>query len=105
MAGRDRGAQAFAWVTRRQSSVAGMTDEQVVAMQKRQGAGSKVTHWIFGTVPPGVAANDQVIPGPGAPGGPGGEIPVRVYRAAAGPRPAARPRAPGFPAGGCAAAL
>jgi acetyl esterase len=81
----DLRARAFAWLTRRQGSVAGMTDEQVVAMQKRTMPESAVTNWIFGTMPPGVTATDQVIPGPG------GDIPVRVYRASSGPELAERP--------------
>jgi len=70
----DLRARAFAWLTRRQGSVAGLTDEQVLALQKREMPDSKVTNWIFGTVPPGIAAADRTIPGPD------GEIPVRVYR-------------------------
>jgi acetyl esterase len=93
MARMDLRAQAFAWVTRRTGSVGGMTNEQVIAIQKRQMPDSKVTNWIFGTAPPGVAANDQVIPGPG------GDIPVRVYRAGAGPA-AARPLVLYFHGGG-----
>jgi acetyl esterase len=76
MARMDLRARAFGWLTRRQGSVAGMTDEQVIALQKREMPDSKVTNWIFGTVPPGVVMNDRTIPGPG------GEIPVRLYRAA-----------------------
>jgi acetyl esterase len=90
----DLRAQAFAWLTRRTGSVAGMTDEQVIAMQKRSMPDSKVSNWIFGTVPPGVVAKDQVIPGPG------GDIPIRVYRAAAGPDPATRPLVLYFHGGG-----
>ena len=94
MARMDLRAQAFAWLTRRQGSVARMTDEQVVALQKRQMPDSKVTSWIFGTTPPGVAARDQVIPGPG------GDIPVRVYRGPAGPDPDRRPLVLYFHGGG-----
>ncbi|HEY6787349.1 MAG TPA: alpha/beta hydrolase, partial [Trebonia sp.] len=93
MARMDLRAQAFAWLTRRTGSVAGMTDERVIAIQKRSMPDSKVSNWIFGTVPPGVAANDQVIPGPG------GNIPVRVYRAGSGPA-AARPLVLYFHGGG-----
>ena len=59
MARMDLRARAFAWLTRRQGSVAGMTDEQVIALQKREMPDSKVTNWIFGTVPPGV--NDAEV--------------------------------------------
>jgi acetyl esterase len=79
MARMDLRARAFAWMTRRQGSVAGLTDDQVIALQKREMPDSKVTNWIFGTVPPGVVASDQTIPGPG------GEIPVRLYRGPGGP--------------------
>jgi acetyl esterase len=90
----DLRARAFAWLTRRQGSVARMTDEQVVALQKRQMPDSKVTSWIFGATPPSVAAGDQVIPGPG------GDIPVRVYRGASGPDPDRRPLVLYFHGGG-----
>jgi acetyl esterase len=93
----DLRARAFAWLTRRQGSVAGMTDEQVVAMQQRKMPDSPVTNWIFGATPPGVAVQDQAIPGPG---GSGGGITVRVYRAGPGPDPATRPLVLYFHGGG-----
>jgi acetyl esterase len=96
MARMDRRAIAFAWVTRRTGSVAGKTNEQVLALQGRKMPDSPVTNWIFGTKPPGVTAKDQLIPGPG------GEIPVRVYRAGQGPDPAARPLVLYFHGGGFA---
>jgi acetyl esterase len=95
----DLRAQAFAWLTRRTGSVAGMTDEQVIAIQKRSMPDWKVSNWIFGTVPPGVAANDQVIPGPGG-NGEGERVTVRVYRAGSGPAAAARPLVLYFHGGG-----
>ena len=85
MARMDLRAQAFAWLTRRQGSVAGKTDEEIIALQKREMPDSRMTNWIFGTAPSGVAMRDQVIPGPQ------GDIPVRVYRA--GPGPGRRDRA------------
>jgi acetyl esterase/lipase len=94
MARMDLRAQAFAWVTRRTGSVGGMTNEQVIAIQKRQMPDSPVTNWIFGTTPPGVQAKDQTIPGPG------GDVPVRVYRADHGPAPATRPLVLYFHGGG-----
>jgi acetyl esterase/lipase len=96
MARMDVRAQAFAWVTRRRGSVAGMTDEQVIAMQQQGMPDSKVTDWIFGAVPRGVRHADQAIQGPG------GDIPVRVYRAAAGPPPGTRPLVLYFHGGGFA---
>jgi acetyl esterase/lipase len=95
MARMDLRAQAFAWVTRRTGSVAGKTTEQVIALQKREMPDSKVTNWIFGAMPAGVQARDQVIPGPD-----GGDLPVRVYRAEAGPDPATRPLVLYFHGGG-----
>jgi len=95
MARMDLRAQAFAWVTRRTGSVGGMSDEQVIAIQKRQMPDSKVTNWIFGATPAGVQAKDQVIPGPD-----GGDLPVRIYRAEAGPDPATRPLVLYFHGGG-----
>jgi acetyl esterase/lipase len=94
MARMDLRARAFASLTRRQGSVAGMTDEQVVELQKRDMPDSRVTNWIFGTAPAGVTRGDQVIPGPG------GDIPVRVYRAEPGPAPAIRPLVLYFHGGG-----
>jgi acetyl esterase len=90
----DLRAQAFAWLARRTGSVAGMTDEQVIAIQKRSMPDSRVSNWILGTMPPGVRATDQVIPGPG------GDIPIRIYRPAAGPDPATRPLVLYFHGGG-----
>jgi len=95
MARMDLRAQAFAWVTRRTGSVGKMSDEQVIAIQKRQMPDSKVTNWIFGATPAGVQATDQVIPGPD-----GGDLPVRIYRAQSGPDPATRPLVLYFHGGG-----
>jgi acetyl esterase len=90
----DLRAQAFAWLTRRQGSVAGKTDEEIIALQKREMPDSRMTNWIFGTAPSGVAMRDQVIPGPQ------GNIPVRVYRAGPGPAPDVRPLVIYFHGGG-----
>jgi len=95
MARMDLRAQAFAWVTRRTGSVGGMTNEQVIAIQKRQMPDSKVTNWIFGAMPASVQAKDQVIPGPD-----GGDLPIRIYRAETGPDPATRPLVLYFHGGG-----
>jgi acetyl esterase len=76
MARMDLRVRAFAWLTRRQSSVAGMTEEQVIAMQSREFPAGRVTDWIFGATAPGVDVTSQSIPGPG------GQVPVRVYRPA-----------------------
>ncbi|HTU73308.1 MAG TPA: alpha/beta hydrolase [Trebonia sp.] len=94
MARMDLRARAFAWLTRRQGSVAAMTDEQVVALQKREMPDSRVTNWIFGARPSAVALKDQLIPGPG------GDLPVRVYRTGPGPDPDRRPLVIYFHGGG-----
>src|ERR1700743_1874823 len=94
MARMDLRARAFAWLTRRTGSVAGMTDEQVIAMQKRAMPDSGLTNWIFGTGPAGATKTAGVIPGPG------GDLPVRVSRAEPGPEAATRPRVVYFHGGG-----
>jgi len=94
MARMDLRAQAFAWVTRRTGSVGGLSNEQVIAIQKRKMPDSRVTNWIFGAMPAGIQAKDQVIPGPG------GDIPIRIYRAQSGPDPATRPLVLYFHGGG-----
>jgi len=94
MARMDLRARAFAWLTRRQGSVASMTDEQVVALQKRPVPDSKLTNWIFGVTPAGVTASDQVIPGSA------GDIPIRVYRGSAGGGQDQRPLVLYFHGGG-----
>jgi acetyl esterase len=97
MARMDLRARAFAWLARQRGSVAGLTDEQVIALQQQEIPDSKVTDWIFGTAPPGVGHADRTIPGPD------GDIPVRVYRAASSPAysvSAARPLVVYFHGGG-----
>ena len=68
--------RAWAWLTRRQASVATMTEEQVAAMQRRQVPDNIVTGWLFGGQQAGTAVSDRTVPGPD-----GNEIPVRIYRA------------------------
>jgi acetyl esterase len=74
MAPLDRRLRVFAWMVRRQGSIAGKTEAEVIALQARRMPDNVVTNFIFGKVAPGIEASDQVIPGPG------GDIPVRVYR-------------------------
>ncbi|HEU5391968.1 MAG TPA: alpha/beta hydrolase [Streptosporangiaceae bacterium] len=74
MAPIDRRLRVFAWMVRRQGSIAGKTEAEVIALQARRMPGNVVTNFIFGKVAPGVEASDRAIPGPG------GDIPVRVYR-------------------------
>lgn len=83
MVAMDRRLLVWAWLVRRQSSVAAKSEAAVIAMQSRQVPSNAVTNFIFGAVARGTEVTDQVIPGPG------GDLPVRVYRpvAPAGPRP------------------
>jgi len=76
--------RAWGWVTRRQASVAKMTEEQVIALQRRHVPDNFVADWIFGALAPGTEVAGRNIPGPDC------GIPVRVYRplrAGPGPRP------------------
>src|SRR6516164_1256765 len=76
--------RALGWLTRRQASVAKMTYDQVIAMQRRRMPDNFVADWIFGALAPGTEAAGRNIPGPDC------DIPVRVYRplrAGPGPRP------------------
>jgi len=74
MAPLDRRLRVFAWMVRRQGSIAGKTEAEVIALQARHMPDNVVTNFIFGKVAPGIEASDRTIPGPG------GDIPVRVYR-------------------------
>lgn len=68
--------RAWGWLARKQASVAGKSDAEIIALQSRSMPDNKVMNWIFGAVPATVQTTDRRIPGPG------GEIPVRVYRRA-----------------------
>jgi acetyl esterase/lipase len=70
----DRRLRLWAWMVRRQASVASRTEAQIIAMQSRNIPDSALTNWILGTVAPGTDVTDQVIPGPG------GDLKVRIYR-------------------------
>jgi len=74
MAPIDRRLRVFAWMVRRQGSIAGKTEAEVITLQARRMPDNVVTNFIFGKVAPGIEASDRSIPGPG------GDIPVRVYR-------------------------
>ena len=74
MAPIDRRLRVFAWMVRRQGSIAGKTEAEVIALQARHMPDNAVTNFIFGKVAPGIEASNRTIPGPG------GDIPVRVYR-------------------------
>jgi acetyl esterase/lipase len=86
MAAMDRRLRVWAWLVRRQASIAGKSEAEVLALQSRHAPSNAVTTFIFGAVASGTEIRDQSIPGPAA------DIPVRVYRPAgpagpAGPRP------------------
>jgi acetyl esterase len=74
MAPVDRRLRVFAWMVRRQGSIAGKSEAEVIALQTRHMPDNAVTNFIFGKVAPGIEASDRTIPGPG------GDIAVRVYR-------------------------
>ena len=101
MARMDRRVQLWGWITRRQASVAGMSEAEVIALQGRPVPSNFVFDWLFGTAAPGIEVSDRSIPGPD------GDIPIRVYRpggagaaAAASAVPAARPLVMHFHGGG-----
>jgi acetyl esterase/lipase len=85
MAPVDRRLRVFASMVRRQGSIAGKSEAEVIALQARHVPDNAVTNFIFGKVAPGIQTSDRSIPGPG------GDIPVRVYAprgaASAGARP------------------
>jgi acetyl esterase/lipase len=93
MARMARRLQLWGWIIRRQASVAGMTEAEVIALQSRPVPSNFVFDWLFGTVAPGIEVSDRSIPGPG------GDIPIRVYRPA-GAAAAARPLVLYFHGGG-----
>jgi acetyl esterase/lipase len=74
MASIDRRIRLWNWVVRHQGSIATLSEAEVVALQARRTPNNAFTDRVFGTVMPGTVVNDRTIPGPG------GDIPVRVYR-------------------------
>ena len=74
MARMDRRLRAWAWLVRRQASIAGKSEAQVLALQSRHAPSNAVTNFIFGALASGTEVTDRVIPGPG------GDLPVRIYR-------------------------
>jgi acetyl esterase len=87
MAPIDRRLRLWAWITQRQAAATIQGEDAVIAMQSRAFPDNPVMSFIFGSVRPGVEVSDRTIPGPG------GELPVRIYRPGrsapgiAGPRP------------------
>jgi acetyl esterase len=70
----DRRVRALAWVTRRIMPVTSMTEDRIVKVQKRGIPDNAVTRFQLGAAVAGASLEDRVIPGPG------GDLPVRVYR-------------------------
>jgi acetyl esterase/lipase len=84
MAPIDRRLRVWAWMVRRQTAALSRSEADVIALQSRHVPDNAITNYIFGTVAPGTKVTDRVIAGPG------GELPVRVYRpsgAGTAPRP------------------
>jgi hypothetical protein len=54
MAPIDRRLRVFAWMVRRQGSIAGKTEAEVIALQARRMPHTVVTKYIFGKVAPGI---------------------------------------------------
>ena len=80
MAPIDRRLRAWAWLVRRQASIASKSEAEVIALQARHAPDNAVTNYIFGKVAPGTEVSDRTIPGPG------GDLTVRVYRPVRPPR-------------------
>jgi uncharacterized protein len=93
MAPIDRRVRAWAWLVRRQGSFDTKSDAEIIAMQSRPTPSNALTNRIFGTIVPGTVVSDRTIDGPG------GNLPVRVYRPARG-GPGARPLILNFHGGG-----
>src|SRR5262249_47086332 len=94
MARMDVRLRAWAWFTRKTASIAGRSDEQVIALQAREMPDSKLTNWLFGEGAPGGVTENRAIAGPG------GDIPVRVYRRARAGADPSRPLVVYFHGGG-----
>jgi acetyl esterase/lipase len=84
MAAMDRRLRLWAWLVRRQASIAGKSEAEVFALQSRPAPSNPVTNFIFETVAGRTEVTDRTMPGPD------GDLPARIYRPAAapaGPRP------------------
>jgi acetyl esterase len=68
----DRRIRALAWVVRRVAPAG--SEERVLLMQRRAIPDNALTRYQLGAIPPEAEFADRVIPGPG------GDLPVRVYR-------------------------
>jgi acetyl esterase/lipase len=96
MVSMDRRMKAWAWVVRKQASVASLDEAGVIALQGRHAPDNAVTNYIFGKTAPGIETTDRAIAGPA------GEITVRVYQPgrAAPAHAAGRPLVVNFHGGG-----
>jgi acetyl esterase len=94
MAPVDRRLRVFASMVRRQGSIAGKSEAEVIALQVRHMPDNIVTNFIFGKVAPGVETSDRTIPGPGE------DIKVRVYRRPGSGRSGTQPLVVYFHGGG-----
>lgn len=65
MAAMDRRLRLWAWLVRRQASIAGKSEAEVLALQSRHAPGNAVSTFIFGKMASGTAVSDRTIPGPG----------------------------------------
>ena len=85
MARIDRRTRLWAWLVKRQGSVSTKTDADIIAMQSRHMPSNGLTNFVFGAVRPRTELRDLTISGPG------GDLPVRVYRPPAADRRRPRP--------------
>jgi acetyl esterase len=93
MARVDRRVRLWNWAIRRQGSIGRLSADQIAALQARRVPSNGLTNRIFGAVVPGTVVADRTIPGPG------GELPVRIYRPGT-PGPEPRPLVVYFHGGG-----
>ena len=93
MAPIDRRLRVWGWIVRRQTAALTRSEADVIAMQSRHMPDNALFNRIFGTVVAGTEVSGRSVTGPG------GDIPVRIYR----PRPASsapRPLIVNFHGGG-----
>jgi acetyl esterase len=74
MASIDRRVRLWAWMVRRQGSIASKSEADIIALQARHMPDNALTNRIFGTVAPGTEVSDRTIPGSA------GDLTVRSYR-------------------------
>jgi hypothetical protein len=72
----------WAWVVRRQGSIADRSEADVIALQGRRVPDNAVINFVLGTTRAGTEVSDQVIPGPAS----------SISPACAGSRPRPWPR-------------